>query len=335
MNKPSFFNLQRPFLVAEAGINHNGSLPVARRMILAAKESGADAVKFQYFQKDRLINPYIKDSTGVIKILSKYFMTEKFARELKLFGDKTGIPVFFTAFDVDAVDILEKLDVKLYKIASGDIVNLHLQEKVCRTGKPVIFSAGAATLAETDIAFKYMKKFSKDLCLLHCVSLYPAKPAEMNLKTIPFLNKRYGIPVGLSDHSMGDVSALIAVSLGAAVIEKHFTLDRKMAGPDQQLSCNPAELKKIRQGLNDASLAMGIFGKIPLEKELKGNEWGRRSIVAVADIPAGNKIGVRDIDILRPSRGLPASEFGHVAGKKAKRDIKKGAWIRKEDIGLS
>ena len=334
MNKSSLFNSLRPFLIAEAGINHNGSLAIAKKMILAAKEAGADAVKFQYFQKDRLINPYIKDSIAVIKILSKYFMTEKFAREVKLFGDKAGIPCFFTAFDVGAVDVLEKLEVKYYKLASGDIVNLYLQEKVCRTGKPVIFSAGAATLAETDKAFNHMKKINKDLSLLHCISLYPAQPAEMNLKTIPFLAKRYGIPVGLSDHTMGEISVLAAVALGARIIEKHFTLDRKMAGPDQQLSCNPVEFKKIRQGLDSCATAVGVPGKFPLERELKGNEWGRRSIVAVADIAAGNRIGASDIDLLRPMRGLPASEFGHVAGKKAKRNIKKGEWISDGDLGL-
>ncbi len=332
MNVSFFRTLKKPYLIAECGINHNGSLAIAKKMILEAKKAGADAVKFQYFQKDRLINPYVQDATGVIKILSQYFMTAKFARDVKVFSDKAGITCFFTPFDVDAVDVLEKLDMKLYKIASGDIVNHHLQEKICKTGKPVIFSTGAATLKETDEAFHFMKKRTQDLCVLHCVSLYPAKPDEMNLRTVPFLSKRYGIVAGLSDHTMGDVSAVVSVGLGGKVVEKHFTLDRNMSGPDQKLSCNPKELAALRKSLDEAFLTLGKQGKTPLKKELEGNEWGRRSIVAVKDIAKGNVINAEDLDLLRPRRGLSAEEFGLVIGKKAKRNITVGEWISKKDF---
>lgn len=329
--KSFFKSLSKPYLIAECGINHNGSLATAKKMIQEAKKSGADAVKFQYFQKDKLINPYVEDATGVIKILSKYFMTEKFAREVKLHSDKVGITCFFTPFDVDAVDVLEKLGMELYKIASGDIVNPCLQEKVCKTGKPVILSAGAATLKETDRAMGFMRKRTKDLALLHCVSLYPAKTEEMNLMTIPFLAKRYGTVVGLSDHSMDDAAALVSTALGGMIVEKHFTLDRKMSGPDQQLSANPAEFVLLRKRLDRVYAGLGHVGKFPNQQELKGNEWGRRSIVVVRDVSKGQCIEEKDLDLLRPRRGLGSEEWTRVVGQRAKRDLRIGEWIRKGD----
>jgi sialic acid synthase SpsE len=330
--KEFFKSLKKPYLIAECGINHNGSLATAKRMIQEAKKAGADAVKFQYFQKDRLINPYVEDATGVIKILSKYFMTEKFAREVKLHSDKVGMTCFFTPFDVDAVDVLEKLGMELYKIASGDIVNPLLQERVCRTGKPVILSTGAATLEETDQAVRFMRKRARDLALLHCVSLYPAKTEEMNLLTISFLAKRFGTIVGLSDHSMDDAASVVSIALGGMIVEKHFTLDKKMSGPDHRLSANPAEFALLRKRLDSVFAGLGHAGKHPLHQELKGHEWGRRSIVVLRDVKKGERIQSADLDLLRPRRGLGSEAWFHVVGQRAKRDLRRGEWIRKGDF---
>lgn len=187
-------NFGRPFLVAEAGINHNGDMNLAKKMIVSAGQAGADAIKFQFFQDGKLINPYIKESTGVIKILSKYSLSPKQVRELKKYADKVKVLFFVTPFDLEAVEFCRNLDMPVYKIASGDINNFLLLEAVAKIRKPVFFSAGASTLKETDTAFGIMKRWNENLVPLHCVSLYPAQSSEMNLRTIPFLQERYRTP---------------------------------------------------------------------------------------------------------------------------------------------
>jgi sialic acid synthase SpsE len=321
----------RPFLVAEIGINHNGSMTVAKKTILAAKDAGADAVKFQFFRKGLLINPYVKEGIPVIKILSKYSLTDKMVVELKEFCDKAGVLFFATPFDPGAVDILERLDVGLYKIASGDIVNPPLLERTVRTGKPILCSTGASDLREVDAAVKVLKRNKAGFCLLHCVSLYPAPLEEMNLRTVPFYAKRYGCVSGLSDHTIGSTAAEWAVGLGAAVIEKHFTLDRKLPGPDHALSMNPKELKAFREKSDLLIRAIGTEGKTVLEAELKGNTWGRRSPVCVKALKKGERLTPDHITLLRPQTGLPASVWKSLIGKRAKRDISEGTMLSRED----
>ena len=325
-------NFERPFLVAEAGINHNGSLALAKKMIVAARDAGADAVKFQFFQDNKLINPYIKESTAVIRILSKYSLTPEKVRELKKFSDKAKMLFFVTPFDLKAAAFCETLDMRLYKIASGDINNFLLLEAVAKTKKPVFFSTGAASLKEVDTAFGIMKRWNETLVPLHCVSLYPAQPGEMNLRTLTFFQERYRVPVGLSDHSLGTKVMEWAGVLGAAVIEKHFTLDRNLEGPDQKLSVNPAELEQTRRTIDEIVTSLGQTGKKPDPKELKGNYWGRRSFVAVKKIDPDDEITVQNMEPLRPQKGLPASSAFNLLGRKAKRTIKEGEFIRLEDL---
>jgi N,N'-diacetyllegionaminate synthase len=307
-------------------------MALAKKMILAARDAGADAVKFQFFQDGKLVNPYIKESSGVIGILSKYSLTPAKVKELKRYSDKARMLFFVTPFDLDAVDFCASLDMKVYKIASGDINNFLLLEAVAKTKKPVFFSSGAASLKETDTAFGIMKRWNDSLVPLHCVSLYPAAAGEMNLRTIPFFQERYRVPVGLSDHTLGTQVMEWATVLGAAVIEKHFTLDRKLKGPDHQLSVMPDELKIIRKTTDQIVASLGKTGKHPDAKELKGNYWGRRSFVAVKKIAEDEEITVRNIEPLRPQKGLPASAAFTLVGRRAKRTVKEGEFVRLEDL---
>ena len=325
-------NFGRPFLVAEAGINHNGDMKLAKKMIVAAGKAGADAVKFQFFQDGKLINPYIKESSAVIKILSKYSLTPPQVRDLKKFADKAGVLFFVTPFDLKAVEFCRTLEMPIYKIASGDINNFLLLEAVAKTKRPVFFSTGASTLKETDTAFGIMKRWNEALVPLHCVSLYPAQPFEMNLRTIPFFLERYRVPAGLSDHTLGTRVMEWAAVLGASVIEKHFTLDRKLKGPDHQLSVTPEELKKARVAMDEIALSLGQTGKKPDPKELKGNYWGRRSFVCVKKIAKGEEVSITNVEPLRPQKGLPASAGFNLLGRRTKRPIKEGEFIRIEDL---
>jgi sialic acid synthase SpsE len=251
------------------------------------------------------------------------------AAELKEFSDKAGILWFATPFDPGAVDIMERLDVGLYKIASGDIVNEPLMKRIVRTGKPILCSTGATTLKEVDVAVGLLKKNRTGFCLLHCVSLYPAALERMNLRTVPFYAKRYGCPSGLSDHTIGSTAAEAAVVLGAAVIEKHFTLDRKLPGPDHQLSMNPKELKAFREKADQLVKASGKEEKIVLEDELKGNVWGRRSPVCVKSLKKGERITSDHVALLRPMTGLPATAYSRIVGRSAKEDIPEGTIFRR------
>lgn len=322
----------RPFLVAECGINHNGSMALAKKMILAARDNGADAVKFQFFRNGHLINPYLAESNDIIKILSKVGLTAEQVRELKLFSDKAGIIFFATAFDPETVDVLDRLDVPLIKIASGDINNFMLLEKAARTKRPVIFSTGASTKSEVRTAFEFMRKWDDSLCVLHCVSMYPALPQQMQLQNIMDLRKQLGVPAGLSDHTAGLDACYASAAIGAAVIEKHFTLSRGMKGPDQKLSTEPAELKKIRETIDMISLMFDKNERKPLRQEIKGNYWGRRSLVAARNIGKGTRFGDENVSALRPVKGLPASAWIDIKGRKAKRDIREGSFIRKGDF---
>jgi len=325
-------NWHRPFLVAEIGINHNGSLSLAKKTIIAAKESGADAVKFQFFRKGFLINPYLKESTPVIKILEKNALTEKMIRDIKLFCDKIGILFFATVFDLKGVDILESLNVSLYKIASGDINNLSLIEKVAKTKKPVVLSTGASILKEVDRAVSILKKYKTKFCLLHCVSLYPAPLEKMNLKTISFFFKRYKMPSGLSDHTVGIKASEWAVSLGAAMIEKHFTLNRSLKGPDHKLSLDPEGFSSLCKTVELMFKTFGEEKKSVLNEELQSHMWGRRSPVAIKKINKSERISDENVILLRPQKGLSAEYLKNIIGKKAKIDIPEGTIFNKENI---
>jgi len=332
IEKKSVSNFSKPFLIAEIGINHNGSMSLAKEMIRAAKESGADAVKFQFFQKNKLINPYTKKSSDVAKTLAKYTLKKEQVAILKEYATKNKISFLATPFDIDAVKFLQSLKQSFYKIASGDINNFMILESVAKTRKPIILSTGAATLSEIKEAFKFIQKWNSKIILLHCVSLYPTPTDKINLWSIPFLQNVFQTPVGLSDHTKGIKVMLYAALLGASVIEKHFTLDKKLKGPDQKISATPADLKKYIQALKELLPMTGEYSKNPVDLELEGHFWGRRSLVASKDIHIGDIFSNKNIIPLRPMEKLPASDYLKIKSKKAKKFIKAGAYISKKDF---
>lgn len=322
----------RPFLVAEVGINHNGSVRLAERMIAAAKEAGADAVKFQFLRRGRLVNPGLRESGPVLKVLDRCVLPDGAMGRLKRFADRVGLVWFATVFDEEAVGILEGWGVELYKVASGDVVNRPLLERVVRTGRPVLCSTGAATLREVDAAVGVLSRSRGGFGLLHCVSLYPAPLERMNLRTVPYLARRYGCVSGLSDHTAGSEAAEWSVALGAAVVEKHFTLDKGLPGPDHRLSVTPKELARLRRRLDLVVQAVGVEGKRVLEEEVEGHFWGRRSPVAARALRRGERVGREDVVLLRPQAGLPTSAWGRLVGRRVRRDIGAGELFREGDV---
>lgn len=322
----------RPFLVAEVGINHNGSVGLAKRMVLAAKEAGADAVKFQFFRKGRLVNPYLDGSGPVLRVLERCVLSDSAMGEVKRYADRAGILWFATIFDPGGVEVLERLEVGLYKVASGDIVNAPLLERVVRTGKPVLCSTGAATREEVDRAVRVLRRGRGGFGLLHCVSLYPAPLERMNLRTVPYYARRYACVAGLSDHTRGTEAAEWAVVLGAAVVEKHFTVDRSLPGPDQRLSMTPEGFRRLRRRLDRIVEALGEETKTVLEEELRGNFWGRRSPVCVKALRRGERITAEHIDLLRPQAGLPATAWRRLLGRRSRRDIAEGELFGERDL---
>lgn len=269
----------KPFLVAEIGLNHNNDLDVGKRTIAAAKKAGVDAVKFQSFITEEFIDPRSSDAKFLFDIFKQYELSEYFHREFQKIAHEEGLVFFSTPLCVSSVDLLVQLKVPVLKIASGDIVNSELLEKVATTGLPLFVSSGAADLHEVTRAIDFLdsKKVS-EICLMHCVSLYPTPPENLNLKTIQLFSSMYNFPIGFSDHSAGTLGAAIAIGYEACVIEKHFTLDKKLPGPDHTISVNPEEMKLLVDNCNLAFQMKGEKTKKVTDAEFNGRFFGRRSL---------------------------------------------------------
>lgn len=269
----------KPFLVAEIGLNHNNDIDVGKRTIAAAKKVGVDAVKFQSYITEEFIDPRSSDAKFLFDIFKQYELSEYFHREFQKTAHEEGLIFFSTPLCVSSVDLLVQLKVPVLKIASGDIVNSELLEKVATTGLPLFISSGAADLHEVTRAIDFLdsKKVS-EICLMHCVSLYPTPPENLNLKTIQLFSSMYNFPIGFSDHSAGTLGAAIAIGYEACVIEKHFTLDKKLPGPDHTISVNPEEMKLLVDNCNLAFQMKGEKTKKVTDAEFNGRFFGRRSL---------------------------------------------------------
>lgn len=322
----------RVFVIAEAGVNHNGDLGLARRLVDVAAEAGADAVKFQTFAADRLVTrhaataEYQRRTTGGAR--SQHAMLA--ALELSPAAHETllaccaarGIEFMSAPHDVESARYLKGLGVRRLKVPSGDVTNLPMLEVVGGLGLPVILSTGMADLAEVEAAVATLRRAGlADLVLLQCVSDYPADPAVMNLRVMDTYRARFGVRVGLSDHTLGIHVAVAAVARGAACIEKHFTLDRSLPGPDHQASLDPAELRALVRAIRDVEAALGDGVKAPAPGELPIRDVARKSLVAARDLPAGARLGPGDVAILRPGTGLPPGRLGEVLGRTTARPI--------------
>lgn len=321
------------FIIAEVGSNHNNDFDTALRLIDAAADTGADAVKFQTFKAEKHYSKktptfkYLNSST--YELIKKLELPREWQKKLKEYCDKKKIIFLSSPCDTEAVDQLFELDVQAYKISSFDMVDLGLLEYMAKKGKPVIVSTGMADYEEISDVFKTMKKVNNDqLILLQCTSLYPAPPELSNLSSMNTMENMYGCICGYSDHTVGIHIPIAAVALGAKVIEKHFTLDKNSEGPDHKFAIEPHELKELVKGIRDIEKAIGNGYKLgPSELEEEMYIKGRRSIIAVENITKGEKITLDKITIKRPGYGIKPKYIQHIIGKTANCDIESDSWI--------
>lgn len=322
------------YMIAEMSANHAGSIERAREIIHAAKESGADCIKVQTCTPDTLTincdNEYFQIQNGtwngenLYRLYGKGYMPWEWQGALKEEADRVGIDFLSTPFDATSVDFLEKLGLEFYKIASFEMIDLPLVEYVASKGKPIIMSTGMATLEEIKEAVEAVYKTgNRQLVLLRCSSVYPADPARMNLRTIQAMRDRFQIPIGLSDHSMGSLSAVTSVALGATVIEKHFCISREIENPDASFSMTPAEYKAMVRDVRAAEAALGeVFYGVSSQEE--SSVVFRRSIFAVKDVPAGEKLTEENTRIIRPGYGLKPKYHRDILGMRTDRELKRG-----------
>ncbi|MBL0456180.1 pseudaminic acid synthase [Aeromonas enteropelogenes] len=320
-----------PYVIAELSANHNGNLERALTIMTAAKEAGASAVKLQTYRPDTITlksdRPEFQIHGGLWDGHSLYDLYEwahtpwEWHQALFAKGRELGLTVFSSPFDFSAVDLLESLGCPAYKIASFELVDLPLIRYAAQTGKPLIMSTGMANEAEIAAAVEMaLKHGNGQLALLHCVSGYPAPAAEYNLRVIPMLRQRFGVEVGLSDHTLGSATAIAATALGATLIEKHFTLARADGGPDCAFSMEPAELTELVASVNTAQAALGV-ADYQLTPSEQGNRAFRRSLYLVKEIAAGERLTEAHIKSVRPALGLPPADYDRLLGKRVTRDM--------------
>lgn len=323
------------YLVAEISANHHQQFDEAVRLLHAAKEAGADAVKLQTYTADTLtINSdrdYFRisgetpwDGRSLYDLYREAFTPWEWQPKLKAVAEKIGIELFSTAFDPSAVDFLERMGVPIHKIASFEIVDLPLIEKMAPTGKPLILSTGMATLEEIEEALETARRAgASQVALLKCTSAYPAPPEEMNLRTIPHLAETFEVPVGLSDHTLGTETAVAAVTLGACIVEKHFTLSRACLGPDSAFSSEPKEFKALVESIRTVEKALGKVQYGATSRETKSLMF-RRSLFVVRDVKQGEPFTQENVRSIRPGYGLSPKYLEDILGRRASMDIRRG-----------
>ncbi len=330
------------YIIAELSANHAGDFEVAAATIRAMHASGADAVKLQTYTADTLTiacdKPPFQISGGTLwdgrtlhELYQEAYMPWDWQPKLQAIAAELGIDFFSTPFDDSAVDFLEQLNVPAHKIASFEMTDHGLLRKVAANGKPVIMSTGMASLEEIEESLTVLRvAHSGPIALLKCTSAYPADPAEMNLLTIQDMQRRFGVPIGLSDHTMGHTVPTAAVALGACIVEKHFILDRKQGGPDSSFSMEPQEFRAMVDAIRITEQALGKADNYVIsEKEAKSKAF-RRSLFAVADIRAGEPFTAANVRSIRPGHGLPPGMLGHVLTTKAACDIERGTPLTME-----
>ena len=319
-------------MIAEAGVNHNGDPALARALVDVAAAAGADAVKFQTFTVDRLLTrraakaEYQQRATGSeqsqYEMLARLELSPSDHEMLFAHCAKVGIEFMSTPFDPESARYLKRLGVRRIKISSGDVTNLPMLEVVGALGLPVVLSTGMADMAEVEAAVATLRGAgTTDLVILQCVSNYPADPELTNLRVMDTFARAFGAPVGLSDHSTGLAMSIAAVARGAACIEKHFTLDRSLPGPDHQASLLPEELRALVAAIRDVEAALGDGVKRPSPSELPVRDVARKSLVAARHLPGGAIITREDLDVLRPGTGLSPAALAAVLGRRTARAI--------------
>lgn len=326
---------QPVYMVAEMSANHNQNFDHAVKIIEAAHEAGADAIKLQTYTADTLTidsdKEYFKVGKGSLwsgrtlyDLYQEAYTPWDWQPKLQKVALDLGLDFFSTPFDATAIVFLEKMNVPVHKVASFEVVDIPLIRRVARTGKPIIMSTGMATLDEIEEAVKAIRVEGNNMiALLKCTSAYPARPEEMNLQTIPDLAKRFGVVAGLSDHTLGTTVPVAAVALGAHIIEKHFTLSRKDPGPDSAFSLEPQEFKTMVEAVRITEKALGKVHYGYSEKEEQNRKF-RRSLFVVKDIKAGELLTEENVRSIRPADGLPPKHLDEVLGKRATQNLTKG-----------
>jgi N,N'-diacetyllegionaminate synthase len=331
------------FVIAEAGVNHNGDLDLARRLVDVAATAGADAVKFQTFAAERVAAreapkaDYQRQTTSAEEsqqqMLRRLELSPAAHRELQAHAVGRGLTFLSTPFDEASADLLDALGVPAIKIGSGEVTNLPFLQHVARKGRPVILSTGMSSLDEVGAAVAAVRETGNaELILLHCVSEYPARAIDANLRAMQTLADAFGTPVGYSDHTPGLEVALAAVALGASVIEKHFTLDRTLPGPDHRASLEAAQLTELVRGIRLVEQALGNGVKAPTSGELANRVVARRSLAAAVDLPAGLSLTRESLCALRPATGIPPASLPAVLGRKLTRPRRAGELIAWSDL---
>lgn len=322
---------QPVFVIAEAGINHNGDLELAKKMVRIADETGVDAVKFQTFQASTIMTKnsgsaaHLEAGAGkedVYSFVDRIALSADAHRELFELCNELGLVFLSTPLSFRDADLLEEIGVEAFKIASMDLNNLPFLEYVARKGKPMILSTGMGTLGEVESALNTIYSAGNDqVAVLHCTSMYPPGPEDVNLAVINTLRTAFDVPIGYSDHTSGNVVPAAAAVLGACIVEKHFTLDKTMPGPDQAVSGDPDDFKKLVSDIRIIEKALGKPVKGPTEGELGMRPNFRRSIVSEIDIPAGTIITEEMLTFKRPGQGIAPCDLRWVTGRKAAKDI--------------
>jgi pseudaminic acid synthase len=333
-----------PYVIAELSANHNGSLDKAMRLVEEAKKAGADAIKLQTYRPDTItlesdreefrIHGGLWDGRTLFDLYQEAHMPWDWHQPLFAHAKKVGITLFSSPFDFSAIDLLESLNAPAYKIASFEAVDLPLIRYAALTGKPMIISTGMANAEEIQEAIDTaLSAGCHELAILHCVSAYPARPGDYNLRTLQDMCTRFGVLVGLSDHTLDNTTAIASVAMGATLIEKHFTLDRRGGGPDDSFSLEPPELAALCQSARTAWEALGQVD-YGLQSSEQGNAQFRRSLYFVKDLRAGDLISAENVRSVRPGFGLAPKHMERIIGKTVKQDVHACTPVRDELLNL-
>ncbi len=335
-------NIEYPYIIAEIGANHNGDIELAKKMIDKAKECGCDAVKFQSWTKYSLLTKnFYKEKSQLVdekfgtleEMVEKLSLSKKEHIVLKEYCDNQKITFCSTPATPEEVDMLDELKVPFFKVASMDLNNLSFLKYIAEKGKTIILSTGMGSLAEIETALNTIYKTgNKEVILLHCIAIYPPDDRIINLRNIEMLNKTFSIPVGFSDHTIGTSIPLAAITLGAKIIEKHFTLDKNMPGWDHAVSATPEEMNVIVEEGKRIVISLGEYRRVVSEQEKKQRESFRRSVIAKRKIKKGELLKEKDLDFKRPGTGIKPDEIKYILGRKVNKDINEDELIKWKDL---
>jgi N,N'-diacetyllegionaminate synthase len=327
--------MNKVFIIAEAGVNHNGSLELAKKLVAMAFEAGCDAVKFQTFKAENVVSKnaqkaeYQKNTTGSdetqLEMVKKLELSFDSFKEISQYCQSKGIMFLSTPFDLESIDFLASLEMPIFKIPSGEITNLPYLRKINSLQKKVILSTGMSTLDEIEEALKVLQNC--EVALLHANTQYPTPIEDANLLAMKTLKDKFGIEIGYSDHTLGIEISIAAVAMGASVIEKHFTLDKNLEGPDHKASLEPDELKQMVQSIRNIETAFGNGQKIPSKSETPNIEIARKSIVAKIVIKKGEKFSENNLAVKRPAKGISPMKWDEIIGTVAQKDYEEDELI--------